>query len=520
MNNWGVCKLKSKENVDIAKTSIILTLILIFAKFASFIRDIFLAQRFGISVESDVFLASSSVLMIFVSFIRSPFSAAYLPLATDYYIKKNKEKQKYFFGSVIGAALVIGIVISLIEIIFVDEIISVVTPGFGYEASQMLKSVIYLQIPVITITFLFAVSCSHLRLINKFNWAEISNIFPPLFCILYLIILRENSTIFGLSIATVIGYFISYSVQSLILKKNNIDIKINFNFFNNDDLKKVMLAMAPFMIAGIARELNTLIDKSMGSLLPEGSISVLSYASKMTVTEVGLITTAVSMIIFAEIAKFSTVDDKEGIKRTVVYALKFINLILIPICILTIVLRTNIIAILFGRGMFDEQSIKITANTMACYAIGMIGFGMQDVLTRALHATKHRKYPALISVVLVCINITLNLLLYNRLGTYGLALASSIAVLAIIPLLYSYFNKNVVRLTKSDRVIKDIVIITIISLTMGICVSIVNSYIVNLSSNYFIATIISLIVAGIVYIMGLIITKNEILFDLIKRRKR
>lgn len=57
--------------------------------------------------------------------------------------------------------------------------------------------------------------------------------------------------------------------------------------------------MLPSMLAGCVKQVNALVDRVVASLLDSGSVTIQSYASKMTVTEVGLISTAVSMVIFA-----------------------------------------------------------------------------------------------------------------------------------------------------------------------------------------------------------------------------
>lgn len=510
--------MKENKSFNIVKASMSLSGVLLIIKFISFFRDMLLARNLGATVYSDVFLASQSILMVFVSFILSPFAAAYLPVATDYYLKESKKRKNEFFGTVYGAASCLGIVVIILEAIFIEEIIQIIIPGFDKQGKQLLIEIIYIQLPIIFCTFLFGINKGNLRLVNKFNLAETSNIFAPLICIIYLAVRAQSSTVTELSVCVVVGYIIALLLQFYGIRKSGITPKLNFKFLHNEDLKQIIFAMAPFMIAGVARELNALIDKSIGSLLPEGSITMLSYASKITITEVGLISIAISLVVFSQMSKQNSLNDNDGLRSTLVHAIKFVNTLIIPISVLTIILRIDIITVLFGGGAFDENSVKITADTMMFYAIGMFGFGMQDVLMRGMHATKHRKFPAMVSVLMVAINICLNLLFYKKLGTYGLALASSLAVLAIIPIIYIYSNKKVVTIKKEDRIGKDTLITVLSSILMGGVAYGVDKMIFGITGSNLIALICSSIVAILVYLVCMIITKNEIIMSLINKR--
>lgn len=511
--------MKNNKPFDLVTTALSLTSILLLSKIISFLRDMFLAQGLGATYYSDVFLVSNSIIMFFVSFILSPFAAAYIPIAMDYYLGKDKLSKEKFLGTVYGMAICLGILVTVIQGLFIEQIVRLITPGFDEEAIKLLVKISYIQLPVIFFTFIFAVNNGNLRMINKFNIAVITNIFVPLGCIFYLIVEMKNPSVEFLSICVVLGYVFSFIIQVFVIAKSDLRPKINFNFLNNSYLKKIALAMGPFMIAGVARQLNSLVDKSIGSLLNEGSITILSYANKITTTQVGLISTAISLVVFSQMSRLNTLNDKVGLHDTIVDAIKLVNMLIIPISILTIVLRIDIVTILFGRGAFNENNIKMTADTMMIYSIGMFGFGMQDVLMRGMHATKFRKFPALVSVGMVAINILLDLLLYEKWGTCGLAAATSIAVLLTIPILYIFLDKKVVSIKKEDNILKDTGNLMIAGLIMGAVSYGVDTKVLEITGSNLLALISSALVGVFIYLICLVFMKNDIAINIMKRRK-
>ena len=85
--NRSICKrMEKKVTSSLVKSSLAITVVLLLSKTLSFVRDMLLANYLGASELSDVFLASSGVLFLFTSFVLSPFSVAYLPIATEHYL--------------------------------------------------------------------------------------------------------------------------------------------------------------------------------------------------------------------------------------------------------------------------------------------------------------------------------------------------------------------------------------------------------------------------------------------------
>ena len=76
----------------------------------------------------------------------------------------------------------------------------------------------------------------------------------------------------------------------------------------------------------------------------------------------------------------------------------------------------------------------------------MIGFSLQDIITRSMFAYKIRKYSVISSVILVLTNIAMNYCTYKTFGNTGIALANTLSVLVIIPLLLFWCNKRVIAL--------------------------------------------------------------------------
>jgi len=392
--------MQNNRSASLIKSSLSITVVLLVCKTLSFVRDMLLANYLGASELSDVFLASSGVLFLFTSFVLSPFSASYLPIATEHYLHDPERGRSPFFAKLYSAAFALGAVFLLMMFLFLRPLVELMVPGFSPEAKTQLADMLLLQLPVLLFVMLSSVVDGNLRLLGRLSLAESSNGVIALVYVLYLLLFRHHITAVSLGLSTVAAYGAALLLCASVTAHGGIPLRLRRFSCKDPEIREIFLATLPFMLVSCTSQINSMVDRIVASLLDSGSVTIQSYASKMTVTEVGLISTAVSMVIFAQASRLSAEHDTGGLEELV-----------IPCCVGTILYRYEIISVLFGRGAFTQENVRLTANTMMIYAVGMLGTGIQDVLSRTMHATKHRKFPAMLGAGSMLLNAVLNLLL-------------------------------------------------------------------------------------------------------------
>ena len=120
-----------------------------------------------------------------------------------------------------------------------------------------------------------------------------------------------------------------------------------------------------------------------------------------------------------------------------------VNLLVIPATFGSMIFAEQIVRLLFNRGMFDTQAISMTTSALFFYSLGMIGFGLRDVLSRAFYSMQDTKTPAINAAIAVVLNIILNIIFSKFLGIGGLALATSISAIFGTVLLFISFRKKI-----------------------------------------------------------------------------
>jgi putative peptidoglycan lipid II flippase len=97
------------------------------------------------------------------------------------------------------------------------------------------------------------------------------------------------------------------------------------------------------------------------------------------------------------------------------------------------VLRRQVVALLYQRGAFTAASTELVAWALLLYAAGLVSFSIVEIISRAFYALHDTKTPVFLLVISMTLNLGFSLLftsLFKNIGWMphgGLALANSLA---------------------------------------------------------------------------------------------
>jgi putative peptidoglycan lipid II flippase len=158
----------------------------------------------------------------------------------------------------------------------------------------------------------------------------------------------------------------------------------------------------------------------------------LQYAIRLFQLPLGVFAVSISSAILPRLS--AAADDTE-LADMVKKGIQMCAFWLLPATAGLYVLGKPIIQLLFEHGSFSHADTLRTWYALKYYLVGMIGYGLVYVLTRAFYSKGDTKTPVWIGALAVIINIILNYALIGPMREGGLALATSIAGLVNMALL-------------------------------------------------------------------------------------
>lgn len=215
-------------------------------------------------------------------------------------------------------------------------------------------------------------------------------------------------------------------IPSLI--KKGYKYRPSFKFREDDSIKKVLILMLPVMVGTWVQPINITINTRFASDLYEGAgISAIDYANNLYTIIVGVVVLSVANVIFPRLSRMTANDEKSSVFDTVIMTVRILSYLIIPMTAGVMALSSPIISLVYQRGAFTEFDVAITSSALFFFSLGMFGYGMQTILSRAFYAEQNGKIPFIAGLVSIVVNIVLCQILVDKMSVAGLALASAIS---------------------------------------------------------------------------------------------
>jgi len=134
--------------------------------------------------------------------------------------------------------------------------------------------------------------------------------------------------------------------------------------------------------------------------------------------------------------------DRTGVVDIIKKSVEMVAVIVVPITAISVAMSDDIVRLAYGRGAFGEDSVKITAGAFLFFVIGVLTFGLRDLLSRAFHAMQDTKTPFRVTLVGLGLNTLLDWVLGRLMGINGLALGTSLVGLMSMTVMFILYRRR------------------------------------------------------------------------------
>jgi putative peptidoglycan lipid II flippase len=187
--------------------------------------------------------------------------------------------------------------------------------------------------------------------------------------------------------------------------------------------------MVPVIFGVGIVQVNVLVGTQFASYLEEGSVTAIYYADRVMELVLGAYAIAVSTAILPLLSRQAALKEMDELKNTLNFATRAILFITFPATVGLILLRREIIEVLFQRGDFDAAATALTSWALPFFAIGLSAFSMLKVIVPAFYAMQDTRTPVKIAFAAMVVNIALNFIFIFPLRNGGPPLATSLAAM-------------------------------------------------------------------------------------------
>lgn len=490
------------------------------------VRESTIAWMGGAKSSVDAYQIAFIIPEILNHVVASGFlSITFIPIFA-HYLSQNRESQGFQVFSIIFntfGLMLLGFI--LITLVWAPQLVSLLAPGIQDPATfdlavKMTRIIIPAQFFFFTGGLFMAVQFTK----ETFLIPALAPLIYNLGIILGGIVLFPYLGMEGFAWGVLGGAFLgSFLLQLVGARRAGLKYFALFNLRHPDFIRYCLLTL-PLML-GLTMTFSTeILMKFFGSFLDEGSIASMNYALRIMFILVGFFGQAIGMASYPFMAKIAAQKDFLQLNHIINQTLKFIFLV-IPFSVLFMILRQEIVLILFQRGAFDLQATQMTASILPFFMAGAFAFSAQTIVARGYYALQNTLFPAIFSTLCVGASLPLIYGCMKLLGVNGLALGLSLSVAISSFLLFECWNRKTQNHEKTQVYVffGKLVLVSLLlgallqAAAMGLRTLVDTSL---FGGSFLVCALVSLIFAILLPLLGLALRIQEIqvLYDKIFKR--
>lgn len=419
-----------------ARATVLLMIVTIVSKILGLFRDSVLASAYGTGKYAAVYSTANSISTILFAVIGTALATSLIPLYNKLASEDSTERAMGFLNSVVNLVVIVCLSIAGLGIIFAGPLVKVFAPGYQGDVYTLCVQYTRILLPSIVFVGLANIFTSYLQIKKRYVIPGFIGM-PYSVIIIVSIYLSLKTSPMVLVIGTLIAISAKALFQLPFVYKEGYRYRPKINL-KDPVMKDMMILILPVVIGVGANQINSIVDKSLASLLGTEVVASFSYAIKLYEFVQALFITSILAVIYPRLSSMIVSDRMDSFLNSLKKTMNVIIVALVPIIVGCIVLSRQIVEVLFQRNAFTSKDTTMTASILWIYVIGILAFALRDVLTRGFYSMEDSKTPMINSIISIVFNISLNLILVKPLGYKGLAIAT--AVSAYIGLLL--FNRS------------------------------------------------------------------------------
>jgi putative peptidoglycan lipid II flippase len=403
------------------------------SRILGFARDMMIAAFLGTGPIADAFLVALKLPNLFRRlFGEGAFNAAFVPEFSGMLAAEGRPSAHRFAEEAFAVMAFWLCVLTIVGEIFMPQMMTVLAPGFAADPAKFALTVTLSRItfPYLLLICLAALVSGVLNGLDRFTAASASYVLfniVSIACMLWLTpyvptvghALAWGVTASGVAQLGVLMWALRRAGMALRLPRPRL----------TPHVRVLLRRMLPGLIGAGVTQLNLAVDVIIASLLPAGTVSVLYYADRVQQLPLGVIGTAVGTALLPLLSRQVRAGEGEAALGTLNRAIEYALFLTLPAAVALIVTAYPVMWVLFARGAFHAESARLSAQSLAAYAVGLPAFVLVKVLAPGFFARGDTSTPVKIGITAVALNLAMNVAFMVPLRHIGPALATSLAAM-------------------------------------------------------------------------------------------
>ncbi len=411
------------------------------ARLFGLLREIFINSSLGIgTLQAEAYaIASRFPESIFLIVAGGAIGAAFIPTFTAYFENEDEAGGWQLFSAIINLVLVVVTIISIIAMIFADELVLFLAAEKVAANPALLPLTSLLMRIMLLSTIIFGMSGVVMAALNARQHFFLPALAPTIYTLgiigggaFWILTDREPVSV-GFAVGTVVGALGHLLIQLPGLKQKQAQYRFVLTIRDRGVIQ-VLKLMAPRVLGLSFSEINKFVTVLLTDMMLIGSLPALNTAFRLIIMPQGIIGQALGIAAFPTLASLAARSAFDEMRQILSDSLRVLLFLGLPVTAVFMLLGKPIVTITFEYGRFDSEATQLVTFALFFYALGLIPLMALEITNRTFYALNDTLTPVLaggVQIVLMwALSVWFSTRLFPSLGYLslgGLALSFSLS---------------------------------------------------------------------------------------------
>ncbi|WP_369130195.1 murein biosynthesis integral membrane protein MurJ [Modestobacter roseus] len=411
----------------IARAATLLVSLTAVSQVLGFVRDAVIAAVFGAGAALDAYLVSQGVMNLVLALMAGALARAVVPPVSRAAAAGESGRADRTVQSVLTLAVLVLLVGAGLVLAGTEQVVAVLAPGFDEAtaelAVELTRIVLVAALFIAGTDILAAAAQAH----GRFFGSGVQGVPFNLVMIAAAVWAGPRFGIEALAVGFVAGSAVRLLTQLPAVRAAGIRLRPRLAL-RDPDVREVLRLTPPLLVGSAVLNVNTLVDRAVGSSQGEGVITALNLGFRVVSLVESLLVATVVAALYPAFSAAGTPDRRAELRSLVDRALRAVLLVLLPVTVVLVVAARPLVQLVFGRGDFDAAAVAATTTAATWYAAATLGLALRSITSRACLAVGDRRTPAVVALLAMAVNVVGDLTLGVAYGIAGIALSTSLSL--------------------------------------------------------------------------------------------
>lgn len=403
-----ILHLLNREISGLHQAAYLLGFFAILSQVLALFRDRMLASIFGAGQSLDVYYAAFRIPDIVFATVASLVSVSVIiPFLTER-IDRNESEAKHFLNNIFTFYMVLMVVVSLGLFCATPSLLKVLFPtmaaGAFYSDLVSMTRILLLSPFLLGLSNLFA---SVTQVYRRFFVYAIAPVMYNIGIMIGIIVLYPLYGLVGLTCGVILGALLHLLIQVPSVISSGLLPRFHFPL-DLSSIKRVVFISLPRTITVSSNELTELFLISFASFLIPGSISVFNFSFNLQSVPFSIIGVSYSLAAFPTLTRLFSKGDTEQFLEQMIISSRHIIFWSIPISVLFVVLRAQVVRTILGVGRFNWDDTRLTAAALALFTVSLVAQNLTTLFVRSYYARGKTKPPLFMNMFSACLIVVIS----------------------------------------------------------------------------------------------------------------